>query len=56
MDVAVVEEVDPGVFEVADREVVVVDPVGVVEGVVDHEVVDAGVVVNLLVLLYVQIH
>ena len=56
MDVAVVEEEDPGVFEVADREVVVVDPVGVVEGVVDHEVVDAGVVVNLLVLLYVQIH
>ena len=56
MDVAVVEEEDPGVFEVADREVVVVDPVGVVEGVEDHEVVDVGVVVNLLVLLYVQIH
>ena len=43
-------------FEAANREVEVVDPVGMIEGVVDQEVVDAGVVVNLLVLLYVQIH
>ena len=53
--VAVVDEeaaaVDPGVSVEAEG-----DPVGVEEGVVDHEAVDAVVAVNLLVLLYVQIH